>query len=302
MSIVSKRAWRAAEKKRKIMVGAARANATGQLLQLSRGKTHYKLDGNPNDPLLICIHGWSTASYVWEPLRPYLLEKGYRVLTYDLYGRGFSDRPLVKNSAQLFTDQLEELLVALGLSGSRLNVIGYSMGGAIAARFVSQRLDLVDRLLLLAPAGMVVRFPIMRFVARHTPKVSDPLILSLLPRSLRKQFLSEADGLRGNDAVNRVVERQLRELDYRGYLPSLLSSLKGVLADDMAKEHRAIAGSNVAVRAIFADQDKTIPYPISKWLFDHWNQNGVSRTIKQAGHGVTYTHVHLIKQGTAGFL
>lgn len=302
MAIISSRIWRAQESKRKIMTGAARRNVPGKLLQLRHGQTHYQLDENSDFPLLICIHGWSTASYVWEPLKPYLRAKGYRVLTYDLYGRGYSDRPYVEHSAKLFTNQLAELLNRLGVQKTSLNIVGYSMGGAIAARFVSERLDSVDRLLLIAPAGMAVRSPVLRAFARSNPTLSDSHILALLPLVLRRQFRSAAIGFKDNRLVARVAQMQEQELEYRGYLPSLLSSLKGVLASKMAKEHRKIAGSDVAVRALFAVQDSTIPFPKAKGLFDQWNPNSVSRRIANASHALTYARAQQIMNEVDDFL
>ena len=73
-------------------------------LDLTQGQTYCELDRETDKPLLVCIHGWSTASYVWKGLRPCLRKKGYRVLTYDLYGRGRSARPDAEHTTALFTD------------------------------------------------------------------------------------------------------------------------------------------------------------------------------------------------------
>jgi pimeloyl-ACP methyl ester carboxylesterase len=65
--------------------------------------------------LLVCIHGWSIASYAWRELRSKFQAKGYRILTYDLYGRGYSERPPGKQSVDFFTQHLSELLERLRL-------------------------------------------------------------------------------------------------------------------------------------------------------------------------------------------
>lgn len=276
------------------MTGAARSRSPGKLIKLRHGHTHYQLDEETDRPLLICAHGWSTSSYVWDQLRPLLRERGYRLLTYDLYGRGFSDRPDMLQTSGFFTQQLTELLSRLKLSNQRLNVLGYSMGGAIAAHFVSQRVDAVDRVLLVAPAGMIVRFPITRFVARSFPKVFDPHILAALPKVLPGQFDNEAQGFAHLPEVARVVQSQKRELAHRGYIPSLVSSLNGVLTTNMKAEHRKIVRSGLRVRAVFGAKDSTIPSPWAKRLFDHWYPTGTSVEISDAGHGLTYTHPHQV--------
>ena len=302
MAFISRHLFRTEENKRKIMDSAARCRAPGKFLSLRNGKTHYQLDDPSDRPLLICIHGWSTASYVWKPLKPFLRDKGYRLLTYDLYGRGFSDRPEVHNTAELFTRQLSELLSRLELNNQTLNVVGYSMGGAIAARFVSERLEKVERLLLIAPAGFAVQPPITRYIARRFPRTLDPHVSVLLQKLLPRQFIKQAEGFDDDPKVACVLKNQLRELDYRGYIPSLVSSLHGVLASKMEAEHELIKRSDVAVRALFATEDKTIPYCRSKRLFDQWYSAGARHDIADAGHAVTYTHRKEIMDAADDFL
>ncbi len=297
--------WRKDEYARKAMVGSDHKPLPGRFLDLEHGQTYYELDNKEEDrgkPLLICIHGWSTASYVWTALKPELRKKGYRILSYDLYGRGYSSRPdNGAHTAELFTRQLTQILIHLKLNDQKLNIVGYSMGGAIAARFVSERPGDVQRLLLIAPAGMAVQKPFPRFVARQIPKLSDPIISEFLPCALWKQFNRAARDFPNDANVQLVLQRQLAELDYKGYIPALLSSLKGVLASKMRVEHEAIADSNVKVLAIFADQDSTIPHPDAQRRFDRWNRNHVSHVIEGAGHAVTYTHEQEIMTKTGNF-
>lgn len=296
MAFISRQIWRTREKSLRVMTGAARDALPGKLIKLRFGSTHYQLEGDADQPLLICIHGWSTSSYVWGQLRPLLRERGYRLLTYDLYGRGFTDRPNVLQTPKFFTQQLDELLSRLNLSNQRLNVLGYSMGGAIAAHFVSRRIDTVDRMLLVAPAGMVVRFPITRFVARNFPKTLNPHLLTALARVLPGQFDKEAFGFTHIQEVARVVKCQKRELAYRGYIPSLVSSLNGVLAANMRVEHRRISRSGVLVRSVFGTDDSTIPSPWAKRRFDRWYPPGTSDEVEGAGHGLTYTHPNQVME------
>jgi len=44
-------------------------------------------------PAVALVHGFSVPYYVWDPTAPELARAGFRVLRYDLYGRGYSDRP-----------------------------------------------------------------------------------------------------------------------------------------------------------------------------------------------------------------
>ena len=62
-------------------------------MRLSDGFTHYELGGPPTGHLVVLAAGFSVPYYIWDPTFSALTEAGVRVLRYDYYGRGFSDRP-----------------------------------------------------------------------------------------------------------------------------------------------------------------------------------------------------------------
>lgn len=75
----------------------------------------------------------------------------------DLWGRGYSDSPDLPHDSRLYTT---EILVAITSSPvawtpSGFNVVGYSLGGGIAADFAAHFPALVKGLVLLAPAGLM---------------------------------------------------------------------------------------------------------------------------------------------------
>lgn len=77
------------------------------------------------------------------------------------FGRGYSDSPDdLRQDARLFTSQIMVVLSSSALSwtgsgSGRFSIIGYSLGGAIAASFTSYFPTLVSSLVLLAPAGLI---------------------------------------------------------------------------------------------------------------------------------------------------
>ena len=127
-------------------------SGTGQL-------THYTLSGPSNGRLAVCIHGMTLASYTFDDIAKQLAQVGFRVLRYDLFGRGFSSAPPsgAPCTTRTYVSQLELLLQGLGLwtEASRNGVlIGASLGGAIAAAFCAAHRDLFNQLLLIAPIGL----------------------------------------------------------------------------------------------------------------------------------------------------
>jgi pimeloyl-ACP methyl ester carboxylesterase len=80
----------------------------------------------------------------------------------DLFGRGFSSTPSptsLPQDIQLFTTQILLVLSSSPLSwtgnNTRFALIGYSLGGGIAASFTAYFPNLVESLVLIAPAGLM---------------------------------------------------------------------------------------------------------------------------------------------------
>ena len=128
-----------------------RAKQPGSSAQLTDGTVYYQLEGSERGELVVLIHGMSIPSFVWEPTSQALVNTGFRVLRYDLFGRGYSDRPKGKHNLALYTRQLGELLDVLQLNAQPLNLIGMSLGGAICVAFALQQTSLVKRIGLISP-------------------------------------------------------------------------------------------------------------------------------------------------------
>ncbi|KAK2195463.1 bifunctional Alpha-Beta hydrolase fold/Alpha-beta hydrolase fold-1/Serine aminopeptidase [Babesia duncani] len=82
----------------------------------------------------------------------------------DLYGHGLSAYPPYKIfgntfSADFYVDQAEEVLNHLGLQQHPLSLIGISMGACLAAAFCKRHPTLVQRMILISPAGMIPKKP-----------------------------------------------------------------------------------------------------------------------------------------------
>src|SRR6202008_1693862 len=84
-----------------------RSTAPGKFVDLKHGKVHYAVAGPETSEVIIFIHGGGiTGMEVWRRNLPYFVQKGYRVVAYDLYGRGFTDRPRIEHSPEVFSVQL----------------------------------------------------------------------------------------------------------------------------------------------------------------------------------------------------
>jgi len=266
-------------------VRAARSQAPGAFAALSQGRTHYRWSGDTAGPVVVLIHGLTTPSFVWDELEARLVGAGHRVLSYDLYGRGFSDRPRGAQGRGFFLRQLEDLLADQGVEAN-FALIGYSMGGAIATAFSAASAERVNRLILLAPAGMGHELGAAQRLIRLPAALAEALMLLIFPRSFRRAAEVER---RKPGVPEAVVDGQLAQLERRGYVRSVLASLRGILAEDFEADHRRIAAARLPVLAIWGARDTTIPIA-AKAVLTRWNPGARHAVIDAGDHALTYTH------------
>lgn len=101
---------------------------------------------------LVLVHGLASNLGFWRYNIPELAER-YRVIAVDLPGYGRSaksdDYPY---TLSFFAETIRDLVAELGLGD--VTLIGQSMGGQIAMLTAIQHPDVVDRLVLVDPAGI----------------------------------------------------------------------------------------------------------------------------------------------------
>jgi len=129
----------------------------GSYFKSPYGKIRYYLLGPTDGRKVVLVHGVSVPSIAYRNIGTNLAERGFRVLLYDLYGRGYSESPKDNlDTVNLYILQLALLLQFVGWT--KTAVIGFSLGGAIAAAFASTFPHLVDgKVVFLASAGLLDR-------------------------------------------------------------------------------------------------------------------------------------------------
>lgn len=268
---------------------ARRAQAPGRFADLPSGWTHYRWDGPTEGAPVLLIHGLTTPAFVWEGLAPLLAAKGYRVLSYDLFGRGFSEATPGRQDRDFFLAQLEELLDHESLDGP-MTLVGYSMGGQIATAFAVRHPGRVERLVLVAPAGLghALR-PIEAFVQR-TPVLGDWVMWLFGSGKLRGDIRPL---IGGPTTVPGIFERQMAETRVRGFVPAVLSSQRHMLAEDQSEDHRRLANLEIPVTAIWADGDEVIPLSAKDRLAE-LNPSARQIVVEGATHGLPHTNPETI--------
>ncbi|MBO6601655.1 MAG: alpha/beta hydrolase [Roseicyclus sp.] len=272
-------------------LATARTRMDGQLIKLSDGKTHFAWHGPEDGRVMVCIHGLSTPSYVWNALLPHLTAQGYRVLTYDLYGRGLSDRVPGPQTREFFMRQLRDLLASQEIDGP-VTLCGYSMGGTIATARVVEAPDQVSQLILVAAAGLRTELGWFADLTARLPLLGDWLHGVAGPVLMNWELARTSHT---GDLAAQMATRMQEDVRVEGTMAAILSATRNVLSEDMAEDHRLVAQSGVPVLAIWGSDDEVIPI----WSLGELSRlNPAARQVRIDGadHRLVYTHAARIAE------
>ena len=198
---------------------------------------------------VVLLHGLAGSSRWWSG-NIAALAQGHDVHVLDLPGFGAQRRqrsPLADAPAYVCAWLRER-----GLGG--VHLVGHSLGGAVAARVAARHPDLVERLVLVAPAGTLA----------HRPLHRHALELALAAVSPGPRFLPRlgADALRAGPGT---ILRASREL----------------LGDDSLRaELRAIGAPTLLV---WGDRDPLVPRSVAD-VFLNGIRDASLVVIQGAGH------------------
>ena len=239
----------------KVLDDDARSKAPGKFIQLSDGITHYEHTGLQDGQVVVLIHGFSVPYIIFDPNFHVLAQAGFHTLRYDLFGRGWSDRPDVNYDVDFFVRQLRELLDRLG--HKNVSLIGLSMGGPIAAGFARRHPQDVKKIVLIDPVGAQ---PIAISKLLGTAKIPflGELVIGLfgtqgMLKSLTADFLHPI-------LVSKLAPGYLKQMQFKGFKRAILSSLRNDMLGSCLGFYEELGKSGIPVLLIWGREDRTVPF------------------------------------------
>ncbi len=107
-------------------------------------RVHYVDEGK--GPTVVLIHGFASSLGAWAPVRPALREN-HRVISLDLKGFGYTDRPPGDYSPKAQATLILELLEARGVTGP-VTLVAHSWGSSIALALTLMAPERVSKIAL----------------------------------------------------------------------------------------------------------------------------------------------------------
>ena len=232
------------------LTDAVRSELGGTYTRLPDGMVHYRLAGPASGPVVVLVHGGTIPIWTWDRQVGPLVDAGFRVLTYDKFGRGYSDRPDVPNDQSLFRRQLLALTDSLGLA-EPFDLVGLSLGGGTAINFTSAYPDRVRRLVLISP--VIADYKLS--AAFRAPVLGEIVARTIGIRILTDRFVSL---LEGDPQRDRYTERFAEQARIKGFRRSILSMVRSDALRDYTDAYGAVGRQERAVMLIWGVDDEEI--------------------------------------------
>ena len=271
----------------------ARSHAAENFVRLRDGVTHYELAGPAGGQTVLLIPGFSTPYNLWDPTVDGLTKAGFRVLRFELFGRGWSDRPAARYDADFYDRQIVDLLDGLGIR--LVDAAGVSMGGPIAATFANRHPERVRRVLLFdpgywngTPLPVGLRLPV---IGTYNMAV---VIAPGLPESQWQDFVHP-------ERYPHYLDPYREQMRYHGFRRALLETLRNYLTHDVSGEYRQLGRSCKPVLLIWGTSDRDTPIELSAKVRADVPQ-AQFHPIDDAAHVPHYEHPEIVNPMVVDFL
>ncbi len=265
----------------------------GTYIDLSYGVTHYELTGPANGKVVVLVHGGTVPLWTWDSQIKVLNDAGFRTLSYDKYGRGYSDRPGVTYDQQLYTNQLFELVDRLELT-QKFDLIGISLGGATAVNFTAQYPDRVQKLVLISPLIKNFRVPSVFQI----PVIGEFTARVVGTRILIARFTSLFED---DPEFENYKARYVEQTTYKGFQRSLLSMLRNDALRDYTNAYKNLGKQNCDILLVWGTEDKEVTREMIKSIRS-FLPNVDFKPVEGLGHGLLFQEPEIISSLIIDFL
>ncbi|KAI5120314.1 hypothetical protein M0805_000374 [Coniferiporia weirii] len=259
------------------------------------GRVRYWVFGPEDGEKVVLIHGLSVPAIIWKDVAPQLAARGFRVLVYDLYGRGYSDAPCMPYNAGLYTTQLA--LLMQHVRWNKAHIVALSMGGGIATAFSASFPHLTTgKIALIASTGLMEASDLSR-----TSKVmSSPVVQYIASSTPFRLFLQKlGTGDVPPSPLHEIVQIQSAYLP--GYNYAIASSLRDGPLRGLRPSFSTLASLGKELLLIWGTDDMTVPYRYAAHIQELVPKSTLL-TVEGGSHDLTVSHPDVVVDAVVKFL
>ncbi|MBQ4852401.1 alpha/beta fold hydrolase [Pseudoalteromonas sp. MMG012] len=228
---------------------SAREMSNARYLKSELGSTRYQIYGENNQKTIILIPASNGYVEQWDPNVAPLVNAGYKVVVYDLFGRGLSSRPDVDLTLSVFTEQLDSVIREV--EADRVFLIGSSFGGIIAAEYARNKQEKVTKLVFVGPAGWPSK-------VNYAQKIINiPVVGELLFKYFGEIILKpRVEGYFYQEKEHRwAIDMWQKFSQYPGFMRTYLSTLRHSPVLDYTEGWKALGDTTIKTLFIWGKQD-----------------------------------------------
>ena len=254
-------------------------------IRLRDGVTSYKDIGDKNNKVIVLVHGATFGSLAYEEYVNVFLENNYRVITYDQYGRGYSDRVNNNVSIELMENQLKELIEHCEVEDVIL--YGVSFGAAVVAKYASNNLENVSFIGYQVPLIDSANVPLLSIV--KVPLYGDLLSRALLLPGVLER-IEEYEDLMSKKLINHYIG----QFKVKGTENFFKKFFLGNAMGNRIEDHNVIGSNFIPSYFAYAEDDTEIDSKlveeaiknyhnpvVKKYSGGHFFSSGIERKIAQ---------------------
>jgi len=265
----------------------------GTYVNLSDGFTHYRLTGPTGGKVVVLVHGGTIPLWTWDSQIRILNDAGFKVISYDNYGRGYSDRPVVKYDQELYKRQLLELVDKLDLT-QKFDLMGLSLGGATAVNFTAQYPDRVDSLILISP--LINNFKVPGIF--KIPVVGEFVARLIGIKVIVGRFISLFED---NPDARTYKRLFVEQTTVKGFQRSLLSMLRNNAVGDYVNAYQILGKQKREILLIWGTEDTEVTGKMIKDIRSYLPHLQF-KPVEDVGHGIVFQKPEIINKLIVDFL
>jgi pimeloyl-ACP methyl ester carboxylesterase len=234
---------------------------------------------------IVFLSGWALSSEMWAYQMAYLSEHGFRCIAYDRRGHGRSDDPGSGYDYSTLAQDLESVLIALGVNGA--TVVAHSVSGGEILSYLASKAagDRVARVLFLATT-----LPCL--MAKHDNPAGVPAAAF---EQLRRQFHVDFPLWIESNSGPFVVPETSPPM--RNWIKNIMlsTSLRAVIdlnaAMTSADFRTALAAIDQPTLFIHGDKDASAPLPLTGHPASKLPKQSKLLVYEGAPHGLFVTNI-----------